>query len=279
VTYSIVGRDPGTGELGVGVQTKAFAVGRVVPWALRGVGAVATQSVSDPSYGPLGLELLEAGRTPEEALRGLLAADRLASVRQVAIVDAEGRVAVHTGADCIPDAGHVVGDGFSAQANMMASADVWPAAAEAFAGAAGTLARRLLAGLDAAESAGGDFRGMATAALLVVSGERSGPAWNGRVVDLRVDEHAEPLAELRRLLERDEAYGRLRVAEGEIAEQDEEAARVAGVDEAELAWFRVAAAARTGDAEAARRRFDELVALDRRWEGARAAVAALQPQE
>jgi uncharacterized Ntn-hydrolase superfamily protein len=278
VTYSIVARDAATGELGVGVQTKAFAVGRVVPWALRGVGAVATQSVSEPSYGPLGLELLEAGRTPEDALRGLVAADRLADVRQVAMVDADGRVAIHTGDRCIPEAGHLAGDGFGVQANMMASADVWPAAAEAFVAASGTLARRLLAALDAAEAAGGDFRGKATAALLVVSGERSGARWDGRVVDLRVDQHAEPLAELRRLLDLDDAYDRLRSADGEPSEEDVDAARAAGLDDADVAWMRVAAAMRSGDLAAARRRFDALVALDPRWEAAWAAIETMRPE-
>ncbi|MBD0328852.1 MAG: DUF1028 domain-containing protein [Thermoleophilia bacterium] len=279
VTYSLVARDAETGQLGVGVQTKAFAVGRTVPWALAGVGAVATQSVSERSYGPLGLALLDAGRAPDEALRGLLAADALAEVRQVAIVDAEGQVATHTGAGCIPEAGHVAGEGFSAQANMMRSAEVWPAMAEAFTAAEGTLARRLLAALDAAEAAGGDFRGRRTAALLVVGGERTGAPWDAEVVDLRVDDHPEPLEELRRLLDLEEAYRRLGSHSGDLPDEELAAARSAGVGEADLAWFAVSAAARAGDLEEARRRLEHLVAVEPRWQGAWAAVAALAAHE
>jgi uncharacterized Ntn-hydrolase superfamily protein len=276
VTYSIVARDGDSGELGVGVQTKAFAVGRVVPWAAPGVGAVATQAYSERSYGPLALELLTAGRTAEDALRGLVAADPSSEVRQVAIVDAGGRAAAHTGEHCIPETGHVVGDGFSAQANMMASDAVWPAMAEAFGATRGTLARRLLAALDAAESAGGDFRGRRTAALLVVSGERAGPTWAGRVVDLRVDDHPEPLAELERLLALEDAYRRLgEIDEGVTAEEVEAAARAAGVDEEDILWFAVARAARAGDLDEARRRLRPLVARNARWESAWHAVAAM----
>src|SRR5215210_4590830 len=271
MTYSIVARDADTGQLGVAVQTKAFAVGRTVPWAAPGVGAVATQAFSERSYGPLGLELMDAGRAAEEALHGLVAADPRAGIRQVAMVDGAGRVAAHTGDACIPEAGHVVGDGFSVQANMMRSADVWPAMAKAFTMAEGTLARRLLAALDAGEAAGGDFRGKQAAAMVVVPGERSGRPWDERVVDLRVDEHGEPLAELRRLLDLEEAFRRL----DSLDSTDElDAARAAGVDEDELHWHAAVAAWRAGDAAEARRRFERLLALDPRWEAAWAALTA-----
>jgi uncharacterized Ntn-hydrolase superfamily protein len=280
MTYSIVARDDETGELGVGVQTKAFAVGRVVPWAVAGVGVVATQAYSERSYGPLALELLEAGRTAEEALRGLVAADARSDVRQVAIVDADGRAAAHTGEHCIPEAGHLVGQAYSAQANMMASADVWPSMAEAFSTARGTLARRLLAALVAAEAAGGDFRGRRTAALLVVSGERAGPSWAGRAVDLRVDDHPEPVAELERLLGLEEAYGRLGEVESAVSEEDvEAAARAAGVDEDDILWFAVVRAARAGDLDEARLRLQSLVARNGRWESAWHAIATLSASE
>ncbi len=273
MTYSIVARDAESGELGVAVQTKAFAVGRTVPWAAPGVGTVATQAFSERSYGPLGLELMGAGRSAEETLRGLVAADARAEIRQVAIADAAGRVAAHTGDACIPEAGHALGEGFSAQANMMRSADVWPAMAEAFATAEGTLARRLLAALDAGEAAGGDFRGQQAAAMVVVSGERSGRPWEERIVDLRVDEHPEPLAELRRLLDLEEAFRQLDSLEGDLTD-DLDAARAAGVDEDELHWHAAAAAWRAGDAAEARRRFEPLLALDPRWEAAWAALTA-----
>ena len=143
MTYSIVARDPETGELGVAVQSRAFRTGGGVLWALPGVGAVATQSFTERGYGPLGLELLRTGKTPERALAGLVAADDDAAVRQVGMVDAEGRTAVHTGDECIPEAGHRTGDGYTVQANMMRTADVWPAMAESFEAATGSLARRL----------------------------------------------------------------------------------------------------------------------------------------
>ena len=206
MTYSIVARDPETGELGVAVQTGTFGVGRGVPWAEAGVGAVATQSIGEHAYGHFGLELMKAGRSPDEALAGLVAADGQQRFRQVAMVDAQARTAVHTGDGCIRECGHLVGDGFTVQANMMARDTVWPAMAAAYESATGTLARRLLAALDAAEAEGGDFRGPQSAALLVVQGEPTGFPWKGRVSNLRVDDHDDPLAELRRLLDLEEDY-------------------------------------------------------------------------
>src|SRR4051794_19769650 len=202
-TYSIVARDPDTGELGAAVQSHWFQTGAIVTWAAAGVGAVCTQSVADPAYGPRLLDRLSAGEAPADALGALLAADEQADYRQVAVVSAPGDVAVHTGTDCIAFAGHEQGDAFSAQANMMASADVWPAMAAAYRAADGPLARRLLAALDAAEGAGGDVRGRQSAALVVAPPE--GEPWR-KTVDLRVDDAAEPLVELRRLLDLNDAY-------------------------------------------------------------------------
>src|SRR5690348_3332682 len=176
-TYSIVARDPDTGELDVAVQSHWFSVGTLVPWAEAGVGAVATQSFVDPSYGKLGLDLMRAGRSAPEALKALLAADAGRDVRQVAMIDAEGRDAAHTGAKDIPAAGHVVGKGYSVQANLMANALIWPAMSRAFEGAKGDLAERMLAALEAAQAAGGDIRGKQSAALLVVSGKPTGKPW------------------------------------------------------------------------------------------------------
>jgi uncharacterized Ntn-hydrolase superfamily protein len=202
-TYSIVARDPETGELGVAVQSHWFSVGSVVSWAQPGIGAVATQSIAEPAYGPRLLERLRGGQAPGEALDELLAADQQARFRQVAVVDGGGAVAVHTGDGCIPYAGHLEGDGFSAQANMMAGPEVWPAMAETFEAATGALPRRLLAALDAGEAAGGDVRGRQSAALLSVPAE--GEAWQ-RTVELRVEDHQDPLGELRRLLDLADAY-------------------------------------------------------------------------
>ena len=203
-TYSIVARDPETGSLGVAVQSHWFSVGPRVPWALPGVGAVATQSIIEPAYGPRLLSLMRDGSPPADALPRLLRADGLAAVRQVAVVSAAGEVAVHTGEGCIEYAGHRPGDGFCCQANMMAASTVPEAMAEAYERGHGTLAERLLAALDAAEAEGGDVRGRQSAALLVVAAEEP-DAWR-REVDLRVEDHAEPLAELRRLHGLHEAY-------------------------------------------------------------------------
>jgi uncharacterized Ntn-hydrolase superfamily protein len=206
LTYSIVARDKKTGEFGVAVQSHYFQVSPAVPWALAGVGAVATQSRVNLSYGPLGLELLQAGYTAEQALRALTAGDPRAEVRQCAIVDAEGNVAAHTGSKCIPAAGHTLGDGFSCQANLMEKDTVWDAMAEAYTTTDAPLPERMMAALEAAEAEGGDIRGKQSAAMLVVAGTGTGRPWNDRIIDLRVEDAAEPLPELRRLLRIKRAY-------------------------------------------------------------------------
>jgi uncharacterized Ntn-hydrolase superfamily protein len=206
MTYSIVARDPGTGEFGVAVQSHYFSVGPVVPWAQPGVGAVATQSMVNVSLGPRGLALMAAGQSAPDALALLLAGDEGRESRQVAFIDATGKVAVHTGAKCIVHAGHVVGDAVSCQANIMATPKIWGAMLDAYEAArerSETMAQRLLAALDAAEALGGDVRGRQSAALLVVPGE--GEPWE-REVELRVEDHPDPLVELRRLLKVHEAY-------------------------------------------------------------------------
>ncbi|WP_306591970.1 DUF1028 domain-containing protein [Geothrix sp. 21YS21S-4] len=205
-TYSIVARDAATGELGVAVQSHWFSVGTAVPWAEAGVGAVATQSFTDPSYGALSLALMKAGKPAPEALKALLAADSDREVRQVAMVDAKGRAAAHTGAKCIQAAGHEVGEGFTVEANLMDQATVWPAMAKAFRSAKGDLADRLLAALRAAQAEGGDIRGQQSAALIVVKGTPSGQPWNDRLFDLRVEDHPDPLKELGRLVQLRRAY-------------------------------------------------------------------------
>jgi uncharacterized Ntn-hydrolase superfamily protein len=222
-TYSIVARDDASGQMGVAVQSHYFATGAIVTWAEAGVGAVATQSFADPSYGKLGLDLMRAGRDAPDALAGLVAADPGRELRQVAMVDAHGEAAAHTGANCIAEAGHIVDRGFSVQANMMLRATVWPAMADAYRAATGGLADRLLAALDAAESEGGDVRGRQSAALLIVGGEPNGRARGGVVFDLRVDDHPEPLRELRRLYAVARAYRHEAEADRAIERGDFEA--------------------------------------------------------
>ena len=201
-TYSIVARDPDTGQLGVAVQSHYFAAGSVVTWAEAGVGAVASQASSDPAYGKLGLDLMRARKSAPDTLTGLVAADTMREVRQVAMVDALGRAAAHTGQTTIPEAGHIVGDGFSVQANMMLKNTVWPAMAEAYTSAKGELVDRFLATLDAAEAEGGDIRGRQTAAILIVEAKSTGRPWVDTIFDLRVDDAPEPLIEIRRLVVR-----------------------------------------------------------------------------
>jgi uncharacterized Ntn-hydrolase superfamily protein len=205
-TYSIVARDARTGEMGVAVQSHWFSVGPIVPWAEAGVGAVATQSFVNVSYGPLGLEAMREGKAPGDALRALLEKDPGRDVRQVAFVDSTGRVAAHTGDKCIPGAGHVTGDGYSVQANLMLTDEVPGVMARAFEKAEGPLAERMLAALQAAQEVGGDIRGKQSAALLVVRAEASDEPWNDRTVDLRIEDHPTPVEELGRLLRLHRAY-------------------------------------------------------------------------
>ena len=205
-TYSIVARDPKTGEMGVAVQSHYFSVGPIVPWAEAGVGAVATQSLVLVDYGPRGLELMRSGLSADQALDALTTVDAAADVRQVAMIDANGVVAAHTGAKCIPDAGQHVGATYSTQANLMSNPRVWPAMAEAFERAKGDLAERMMQALEAGERAGGDIRGRQSAAIVVVKGKSSGKPWMDREFDLRVEDHPEPLKELRRLMRLRRAY-------------------------------------------------------------------------
>ncbi len=207
-TFSIVARDPNTGEMGVAVQSHWFAVGSIVTWGEAGVGVVATQSFVDPGYGQKGLALMKSGVAASDALEQLVRQDAQRDGRQVAMLDTRGRVSAYTGAAAIAAAGHRVGREYSAQANMMASDKVWPAMAEAFENTTGDLADRLLAALEAGQAAGGDVRGRQSAAILIVKPQSTGRPWVGadRVFDLRVDDHPEPIAELKRLIRLQRAY-------------------------------------------------------------------------
>jgi len=205
-TFSIVARDPVTGDMGVAVQSHWFAVGSDVIWGEAGVGVVATQSFIDPAYGPLGLDLMRAGKSAPEALRALLAADQYADARQVAMLDAQGHVASHTGKRCINAAGNQVGENYSSQANLMEKPTVWPAMGKAFEAAHGDLIDRLLAALEAAQRDGGDIRGEQSAAILVVRAKSTGRPWADKIVDLRVDDSSDPINELKRLVRYHRAY-------------------------------------------------------------------------
>lgn len=225
-TYSIVARDPATGQMGVAVQSHWFSVGPIVPWAEAGVGAIATQSLVDPAYGPIGLEMMRRGRSAPDALAAILAGDAGRDARQVAMIDAQGRVAAHTGARAIDAAGHVVNPDlqFSVQANLMEKDTVWPAMATAYAHAEGDLAERMLAALEAAEREGGDIRGRQSAAILIVSPHSTGKPWVDRVFDLRVEDHPEPVRELRRLVTIQRAYLHMNAGDLAMEHEDFEAA-------------------------------------------------------
>ena len=206
-TYSIVARDPKTGEMGVGVQSHWFSVGGLVSWGKAGVGVIATQSFINKSFGLRGLELLKQGKSPQEALEILLSTDEEKEVRQVALLDKDGRVATHTGTRCIKHANHQIGRDFSVQANMMLTNKVCAAMAESFQDSPElSLPERIIQSLEAAESMGGDIRGKQSAALLIVRGEIAENEWEDPWIELRVEDHLEPVVELKRLLRLRRAY-------------------------------------------------------------------------
>ena len=271
-TYSIVARDPETGEMGVAVQSHWFSVGSIVSWGEAGVGVVATQSFVDPAYGTLGLALMRTGKTATQSLAAVIASDPGESVRQVAMIDAAGNVSAHTGKKCIPAAGHFVGENFSVQANLMLNEKVWPAMAKAYQNASGDLADKMLAALDAAESVGGDIRGKQSAAILVVSGKNTGRPWQDRIIDLRVEDHAEPLRELRRLLQVHRAYqhmnaGDLATEQGDLQKAMEEygAAERLIPDSAEILYWHAVALVNVGKVEESLPVFRRVFAMDRNW--------------
>lgn len=219
-TYSIVARDSDTGQLGVAVQSHWFSVGALVPWVEAGVGAVATQSFVEVTYGPLGLELMRAGKSAPEALKALIEIDAKRDVRQVAMVDSQGHIAAHTGKACISEAGHIMGDQFSVQANLMLKDTVWGAMAEAYQSTKGDLIDRLVAALEAAEKEGGDIRGRQSAAIVVVAGNPTGQPWKDRLIDLRVEDHPDPIKELKRLIKVHKAYDHMNKGDEYLAEGD-----------------------------------------------------------
>jgi uncharacterized Ntn-hydrolase superfamily protein len=261
--------------MGVAVQSHWFSVGSLVPWAEAGVGAVATQSFVEPAYGPLGLELIRSGRSAEEALRALVSTDADEEVRQVGMVDSAGRVAAHTGCRAVQAAGHHLGDAYATQANMMERATVWSAMAKAYERAEGDLAERLLKALEAAQAEGGDIRGKQSAAIVVVAAESTGKPWIDRRFDLRVEDHPDPVTELRRLVLLQRVYGKLNDGDARVTDGDLDAAMIAYGEAMELVpdattngeapfWVGItlAAAGREHEAEPFLRRAH---AVDARW--------------
>jgi uncharacterized Ntn-hydrolase superfamily protein len=220
MTYSIIARDPTTGELGIAVQSRYFAAGQVVPWIEAGVGVIASQSFVNPVYGYEGLRLLRSGMAPQDVLDKLVSEDAGQATRQVAIMDTHGRIAVHTGAKCVAAAGHALGAHCSAQANMMAQDSVWQAMVHAFEHSSGDLADRLLAAMEAAEREGGDLRGKQAAGLIVVSGTPSGVSKRDLLVDLRIDDHPDPVGEIKRLLQYARAHQCVRQATDKVVAGD-----------------------------------------------------------
>jgi len=271
-TYSIVAIDKETGEMGAAVQSHWFSVGSSVIWAEAGVGAVCTQSFIEPSYGPLGLELMRAGKTSEEALAGLLRTDKSEAVRQVAMIDNQGRVAAHTGKKCIPEAGHFIGNGFTCQANLMLKDTVWNAMARAFEGTSGELVDRLMAALEAAEREGGDIRGKQSAAILVVKGKGSGAWWKDRIYDLRVEDNPAPLIELKRLIRLKKAYNSMNRGDDLLTENKVEEAMQSYnhamemfPDNAEMVFWTAVTLASTGKVDESLPLFRRVFAMDANW--------------
>jgi uncharacterized Ntn-hydrolase superfamily protein len=266
MTFSIVARDPATGALGVAVQTCMFAVGTAVPWARAGVGAVATQAIGEAAYGERCLERIAAGASASDALADAQAADPAAFLRQVGVVASDGTVAATTGEWCIDNAGHLLGEGFAVQGNMLASPDVWPAMAETYRASTEPFPRRLVAALRAGQAAGGDARGVMSAALVVVDGEPN-ERWAGRPVDVRVDRSDDPIGELSSLLDAAHAFAAYHRAvaalfsgdpQGALQEVDQALRELPGDEN--MRFLRSGALAATGDFEQASNELRALVA-------------------
>jgi len=270
-TYSIVCYDPHTGQFGAAVQSHYFKVADVI-WAEPGVGAVATQSFVEFSYGPLGLQMMKNGKTASQALEGLLASDPGRDVRQVAMIDKDGNPVVHTGENCIFAAGHRVGVNYSVQANLMEKETVWDAMAYAFENSEGDLAEKMMVALEAAQAEGGDIRGMQSAAMLVVSGVPSGQPWHDNLIDLRVDDSPEPLKELRRLINIQRAYdhmdqGDVYITENklDLAKSEYQKAAELSPDNVEILYWYAVTLVSIGEVEQSLPLFATTFKTDERW--------------
>ncbi len=271
-TFSIVARDAETDEMGVAVQSHWYSVGTIVSWGEAGVGVIATQSFVNPAFGPDGLKLLKSGMSADEVLDKMISEDEGRDYRQLAILDANGIVAAYTGKSCIADAGHIVGKDFSVQANMMLNEEVWPAMAKSFKNSSGPLAERLVAALEAAQSAGGDIRGKQSAAVLVVRPESTGKVWEERTVDIRVDDSLEPIKELKRILKVHRAYEHMNAGDLAMEHGDmEEALKQYSTAEEmfpgnlEMKYWHAVTLANNGRVEEAIPMFTEIFAEDPNW--------------
>lgn len=271
-TFSIVAHDTTTGEFGVGVQSHWFSVGTVVPWAEAGVGAVATQSFAEPAYGPKILARVGLGQSCTTALVEEIAADSLRDLRQVLVIDARGNTGAHTGEGCIPYAGHHVARDHACGGNLLASPTVWKRMSETFTQTAGTLAERIVAALAAGQEAGGDARGMQSAALLVVELRDPDAPWRNRTIDLRVDDHPEPIVELQRLLTIHRAYALADEGDGALAKKDYAEARrlydaALGLvpQNDELLFWRGSMKMATGDTDGAVDDVRKAIGMNPRW--------------
>jgi uncharacterized Ntn-hydrolase superfamily protein len=273
VTYSIVARDPETGRFGVAVQSHYLGVGPVVPWLEAGVGAIATQASVNVSFGPVGLEMLRAGHSADEVVAALVAGDEQAQVRQVGVVDGTGRSAAHTGAECIPACGHLVRDGFTVQGNLLERDTCWPAMAAAYERALAEgepFVERLLRAMEAAEAEGGDVRGRQSAAIMIVAAEARPAVWRGRLMDMRIEDHPDPVPELRRIVTMQLAYNLLdeegdAAKAGTSASERYELARQMSPDAYELVFWRGVELATGGDVDAGRRELQLAFGADTRW--------------
>lgn len=271
-TYSIVARDPETGEMGVAVQSHWFSVGSIVSWGEAGVGVVATQSFVNPAFGPDGLELLKSGMSADKVVDKLIADDEGKDVRQLAIIDVNGSVKSYTGKNCIPGAGNIVGENYSVQANLMLNDKVPGAMSKAFEESKGPLAERMMAALFAAQEVGGDIRGKQSAAILIVKGESTGKVWEDRLIDLRVEDAPEPLKELNRLLKVHRAYdhmnaGDLAVEHGdmELAMKEYAAAEEMFPENEEMKYWHAVTLATNGEVEASLPLFKDVFQKNENW--------------
>jgi len=271
-TYSIVARDLETGEMGVAVQSHWFSVGTIVAWGEAGVGVIATQSFVNPAFGPDGIELMKNGMSADDVLDKLIVEDEGRDLRQLAVLDVNGNVKAYTGKNCIYGAGHIVGENYSVQANLMLNDKVWSAMSEAFENSTGPLAERMVAALEAGENAGGDIRGRQSACLLIVRGEATGNLWEDRLIDLRVDDNPEPIEELKRLLKVHRAYehmnnGDVAVEHGdmELAMKEYMAAEEMFPDNEEMKYWHAVTLVNNGDLQNALLIFKEVFTKNENW--------------
>lgn len=273
MTYSIVARDPETGRFGVAVQSHYLGVGPVVPWLEAGVGAIATQASVNISFGPIGLEMLRAGRSATEVVAALVASDPQAEARQLGVVDATGQAAAHTGSECIRACGHQLGDGYTVQGNLLERDTCWPAMASAYESAlteGAPFVERLLRAMEAAEAEGGDVRGRQSAAIMIASADLQQASWRGRLMDMRIEDHPDPVPELRRIVTMQLAYNLLD-DEGDDARSGRSAAeryalaRQMAPDAYELLFWGGVQLAISGDLDGARRELQIAFDADTRW--------------